>query len=130
MTTALDNNLGWNAGGRSKEYCEADCVASFAVPAAAHGVVIGLSTTTAFTPDYRQIAHALYCAQGQVAVCEAGALKTPPLPFSDADRFTIRRVAGQVQYLKNTTLLYTSSTPSIGTACLDATLYRAGDAVL
>jgi hypothetical protein len=129
MAKLYDANLGWNAGGQSKNAFAGDCVAAFAVPATASGVVVGLAGLTVNDFDYRALPHALYFTKGHVSVVEAGVSKTAPVTFTDSDAFSLQRVAGSVRYLMNSTVLYVSATPSQGTVVLRASLYAAGDQV-
>lgn len=128
MSFVTDPNLGWNAGARSVVQCVGDCLATFSVTAPALGVVCGFNTLKT-GPDFRGIQHALYFSRAGVAVMESSTVKTAPTPFASSDVFTLRRVGGVVQYLRNAVLFYTSSTPSTGTVFLDASFYSSGDQI-
>lgn len=128
-----DPNLGWNAGARSRNVCFDDCQATFKVPVAITGVVVGL-TTQDLGQDFREIPHALFFTQvlgaATTYVYELGVQKASCGTYVATDLFAIRRVGTVVTYVKNGTLLYTSATPLTGPVFMDTSLYAAGDEVI
>ena len=108
-------NLGWNSGGRSIQRWSGDCQTTFSVPSTVQGVVCGLNDVDK-TTDYREIKYALYFSKingvATAQIYESGIQKTSGVSYATTDIFTVRRVGTVVTYLQNSTLLYTSTTPS------------------
>ena len=126
---ALQYNLGWNGGARSIASLAASGTASFSASSGMVGGVVGFDIGEVEF-SYAGAEHALYFHHNLVAVLENGMLRTGAVPYVPADVFRIERSGTVVRYYQNTTLLYTSSTPSYGTQYLEASLYSGGDAVL
>lgn len=126
-------DLGWNAGARSITAEPGDCTSTFKPSPKCIGVIIGFNTNDT-GPSIAEIQHGFYFRKNgsnQVyTVFESGASKTAAATYTDTDEFHITRMGGVVKYWVNSTVVYTSSTPSIGSVFLDASLYSSGDSVL
>lgn len=130
LPSAVSNfNLGWSGGARSIASLAADGSAKFSVSNNAVGAVVGFDIG-AVEFSYAGAEHALFFRKGFVSVVERGVSPTGSVPYSDTDIFSIERVGTVVRYYQDTTLLYTSTTPSYGTQYLEASLYSGGDEVI
>ena len=127
-TTAVDYNLGWNAGATSKTTQLSDCVYTFSVLSSSIGVVTGLNTSNAGV-GYIEIQHGVYFAKGFATVYESGTQAGSSVPFASADVFTIKRVGNLVTYARNGTTFYISTVGSFGSVFADASIYAGGDVI-
>lgn len=128
-TTSFSAQTGWNSGGMSIGGFPGNGYAQFTIAPDAIGVVVGINTG----PDTNSPAdcsHAFYAANGELSVFERGEL-VQSIAADMAARPVLRivRTAGDVTYFVDGVPVYTSATPSIGYARIDASLYVAGDYV-
>lgn len=125
-TFTYDFNLGWNAGARSQGFFPGDGYAAFDVSPSLVAVVAGLNYTDP-DADYVNIDYAFYLSGGVARIMEMGEEKAYAGPYASTARFKIDRRRGVVRYYIGDALVYTSSTPSFGTAFLDVSMYSGGD---
>lgn len=130
-TRTIDQQLGWNSGGRSRRSVGVDGYASFQMAPRGVGIVCGLSTT-GDNQLPSNASHAFYLNQGNLYIMENGVIVTPvtgvvpttsPVLKIVRDGTQITYQAGTFQY---TSLL--SMSPTLP-AYLDVSLYAAGDFV-
>lgn len=126
-------NLGWNAGARSITSEAGDCTSTFKPSPKCIGIIVGFSTNDT-GPSIADIQHGFYFRKNNsiqvYTVYESGQSKTAVASYTDTDVFHVTRTGGVVKYWVNSTVVYTSDTPSLGTVFLDTSLYSSGDSVL
>lgn len=128
-TTLTDFHMGWNAGARSIKAVQTSGYGEFSMPLVT-GVIVGLSTDrNSAEVDYATMGHALYFGNGVFKVMERGSEVTGEFPFAAGDRFRIARVMGDVQYIQNGSVIYSSARPSMGAMRLDAAMYSGADEI-
>lgn len=128
-TTLTDFHMGWNAGAQSIKTVQTSGYGEFSMPLVT-GVIVGLSTDRdSAEVDYATIGHALYFGNGVFKVMERGSEVTGEFPFAAGDRFRIARVMGDVQYIQNGSVIYSSDRPSMGAMRLDAAMYSGADEI-
>jgi hypothetical protein len=120
---------GWGAGGNSAFALDGNLSLNNIKPNAhCSGVVVGLRTQRDVNYDPALIEHGFFFTKGGGSVVESG--ETPiGFGYGSTDTFEIRRTNGTVSYFQNTTLIYTSSVPSLGVKIATACLYVTGDEV-
>jgi hypothetical protein len=124
-----DYVLGWNASAVSQAWVIGDGFVAFDAPATAIGVLAGMLATNV-SPAYAAVSHGLLFSHGLVQVIESGILRTSLGTTVATDRWTIDRALGVVAYLKNGSLVYTStSIPGYSYFRLTALLYSGNDAL-
>lgn len=123
-----DYKLGWNAGAISIAAQAGDCLLSLQVSPSSVGVVAGLNNANEGA-GYTEIDYGFYFTHGKAAVYELGVSKQTPITFISTDVFKVQRLGLFVRYLKNDTVLYTSTVQSTGVLLADASLYSGGDAI-
>lgn len=124
--------LGWNAGANSVDVHDGDLHVVFDQPLDVVGVVIGLKTSRARVTVPSLIEHGWYFQKSAgVNLCqpiEQGKVLGGPITGRLAnDTFEIRRVNGQVTYLRNGAFVALSPTRSSGPKLVNACLYASGD---
>lgn len=128
-----EDDLGWNAGARSVAVEPGDCTSTFKPSPNCIGVIVGFNSVDTGV-SINDIQHGFYFRRYQgsqvYTVFEKGLSKTAPATYVDADVFHVTRNGGVVKYWVNSTVVYTSSTPSTGAVFLDTALYSTGDSVL
>ena len=120
---------GWNGGGISIGGFNGDGYAEFVIGPGSIGVVVGISTG----PDTNSpsgCSHAFFGANGALSIIERGAsVFSVPGGYSSGPVLRLVRTAGVVSYFVNGAQVYSSASPSVGYARIDASLYVAGDYV-
>lgn len=126
--------LGWNSGGRSKEYLVGDGDVTFRASRSPAGIVAGLSRTN-LSNSPGEVSHGFFLQKNRIDIIENGAVVAtlPLLPTADL-WYTIKRRAGRITYLVgpvgNEYQQYTSQQPSAGAVMLDVAFYATGDYVV
>ncbi len=123
-----DYNFGWNSGGRSIDGFSINGHIEFTATTASLGVIAGLNETN---PDagYRDINYAFQLSRGVARIFEDGIEKHYAGAFDNGATFRISRRDGEVNYLIDGDVVYTSLIPSAGDLFLDVSLYAGGDYV-
>ena len=126
--------VGWNAGANSILVLDGDLYTTFGLPTRVTGIVLGFKSVRTFQSEPTLVQFGLYLSNiggnQYVNVSEYGVQLTAPLLCAATDSFTIRRIAGVITYLRNSTILYTSLVPSAGPLLVNACLYSSGDEIL
>ncbi|WP_338765666.1 T9SS type A sorting domain-containing protein [Bernardetia sp. ABR2-2B] len=117
---------GWNTNANSTQNVKADGGVVFKVDNTTTASMIGLSKTEEGT-GFSAIDYAIYtAANGKFYVFENGANKGDFGTYQTGDGFKIQRGGTQIQYFKNGTVFYTStSTATTDDLVVDASLYTA-----
>jgi hypothetical protein len=124
----VEYNIGWNSYAVSVESLPGDGTAFFGASAGALGAYAGLVNILA--PNWGDFSHAVLFSHNVATVYESGVAGVSLGPYLNTDVFAIRRINGQVEYIKNTVVVATSSVYSSGEAYLGTMLYSAGDSTL
>lgn len=124
----VEYNLGWNSGARSILSADHGGRFDFSVSPSVVGAVVGLNGSDQ-NGGYVEIKHGFYCATGIARIIESGVEIGPSFTYVESDVFSVQRVEGEVTYLLNGDLLYTSLVPSTGEMFLDTSMYSGGDEI-
>lgn len=135
----------WDGGAVSNAVLTGSGWFRFRVPDTVHGVVVGLNSEN-LGNGYVEIDHAFQFAKGTFRVLENGVARTGYAGHGISDVFRILRYDERVFYLRDTggdqstaqgvpfalpgQLVHESTTPSLSTVFLDASLYAADDSIL
>lgn len=127
-------NLGWNAGANSVATLGDDVHTIFSAPGGVVGIVLGFrSRDRSQQTEPTLIEHGFYLQSiGPLdfySVIERGRERTTPAERAASDVLEIRRVRGEVTYLVNGVLTWTSTARSFGAKFITSTLYAAGDSI-
>ena len=128
MSTSSSSTPSWSAGARSVAEFSGDCRFSFGVPASVGGVVAGLNSLNVSSQP-EEIQHGFMFTGGTYYVIESGIRRTADAAIA-GQSFSVSRVSGQVSYLVDGAVIYTSLTTSTGTVFLDVSLLVAGDEII
>jgi hypothetical protein len=130
-TSVTGNNLtrtgssGWNASAATKQYLSGSGYVQFTAPAANANLMAGL--THAVTDNsFDTIDFAIYLGAGFLYFYEQGAQVGPSFSYSAGDTFTVQATANQISYLKNGTVLYTSTKTATSPLYFDASIWSSG----
>lgn len=127
--SAVDNQVGWNAGAYSLGKQSGNLVASFVLDRSPNGVLCGLAKLTPEPQSFQQIEHGLFSDGGFYQAYESGRLvHTFGEHASNLPALQIVRRGVDVSYRVGSEE-YRSGTPSRGVRVLAAMLYVAGDYV-
>lgn len=130
---------GWNAGANLLVDADSDTVfiagdvhVVFSGPQVG-GAVIGFKDRRDSLVDPSMILNG-FCLRSQAGqsyynIIELGQQKTSPERYDVGDKFEIRRVNGNVNYLVNDRVVYRSDSKSFSISLVNACLYMSGDAV-
>lgn len=125
--------VGWNAGANSITELDGDMHTVFTQPSGVTGVVIGFRSGRTRNTVPNLVEHGFYFQSvgefDAYQVIEAGVVRVALAQRAADDEFEIRRVANEVSYYVNGTLVYASSVPSYGKKVVNACLYTSGDVV-
>lgn len=125
-----DYNAGWNAGGYSKAFLEADGKFNFKARANASGIAVGLNQSPARTVSYVDMPHAWHFSNGVARMVELGVEVSSYGAYAADQVFSIsRRRGGLIEYLVDGVVEFESATPSFGDVHADVSLYLAFDYV-
>lgn len=127
--TETDNQLGWNAGGRSQAQLAGDGVITFAFPGTPAGVIAGLGPITATSGDFSGIEHGIYTDGARLFAFESGVqVYQFAAAASSRPALSVLRAGSAVTYQVGTER-YASARESQGSKVLLAALFAAGDSV-
>ena len=122
-TTTQINNTGWNAQAPSFGVATADFIASYTY-CESTGCFMGVGPVS-----MASIEHGFYASRQSAYVSENQLPVGFSFPVYTGDVLTIERTGSVITYAQNGTPVYTSLVHSIGTKCLRADLYSAGDQI-
>ncbi|MDB9899786.1 Ig-like domain-containing protein, partial [Flavobacteriaceae bacterium] len=128
--TKYSTSSGWNAGNFSVRSLAADGSISFGSSDPANtSAYIGFTNDVGdqFSSVQTAIDYAFYLNNGSVSVVENNSTKAANVTtITTGDRLRIERIGAGVRYYKNSTLLYTSLTASVGTLYVDTSFNAPG----
>lgn len=137
--TIFDFNLGWNAGTRSIKSMVGDAMMSFNALKPV-GAVVGFNNTDSYG-NYANITQAWVFANNVAQIFINGKLAYNAGAYASTDVFAIRRVRGNVEFLKNgvnqivffpiigTSPPLNTTNGMTGTIFLDTSLFAGGDSI-
>lgn len=127
----FDYRLGWNAGARSAMFVTDDAYAIFHARASMVGAICGLTGyEDPLVYNGTSIKFGFSLTHGLAKVIEQGVIKTAAYPYTDASVFKVNRADGQITYLIDNVLVYTSAvSDSTEPLWLQSALYSADDEI-
>lgn len=127
----FDYFLGWNAGARSAMFITDDAYATFHARASMVGAICGLTGyEDPLVYNGTSIKFGFSLTHGLAKVIELGVVKTAAYPYTDASVFKVNRADGQITYLIDDALVYTSAvSDSTEPLWLQAALYSGDDEI-
>lgn len=126
-TLIYDYKIGWTGRAHSRQAIESSGSATFTVPAASSGVVIGLSPEPA-TSGFLDIAFGFFVSHGVVRVYESGQ-EAQYIGFYPGAVLKVQRAGGYVRYFVDGTEVRSRKNDAAA-MFLAAALYSGGDTVL
>lgn len=127
----FDYLLGWNAGARSAMFISGDAYATFNASPSMVGAICGLNGhEDPLVYNGTTIKFGFYLTHGAAKIIEQGVAKTAAYPYTDGSVFKINRAGGQITYLIDGALVYTSAvSDSTEPLWLQASLYSGDDEI-